>query len=96
MNSSLGLRGKWVRVFLILQFALAFCPFLCDFVSPLTPTPIAIVNGKLVKETVPAILTFTCACLLAQSLLLPVCTTSCPVFGRRTRGVEALTCRWQC
>ena len=92
VNSFWNRVGKCARVFLVLQFALAFYPFLVDFVSPLTPTPIAIVSGK----TVPAILTITCASLLAQSLLLLVHTTSPRVFELRTLGVEAFTCRWRC
>ncbi len=96
MHSALALsRGRGLRLFLIVGFVLAFYGFVFDFVNPLTPTPIAVVNGKSAQDGV-SLGAVISACLLAQSLLLSLLRTAQRLSEHRTADLLDLTGRRRC
>lgn len=96
MHSALALRReRGARLLLVVGFALGFYLFLFDFVNPLTPTPIALVNGKAAQHTVP-LGVFISACLLTQALLLSFRQTAQRLSQQRTNNLLELTGRRRC
>lgn len=89
-------RRRATRVVRVVFVVLALCALLSDFVSPLTPTPIAVAGAKESVRPCPAAVATAAAwsfTITAYSL--------CPadvlaVFVGHTDDPVGLTCQWRC
>ncbi len=82
-----------MRLFVMVGFVLAFYGFLFDFITPLTPTPIAVLNGKPLRHAIsPAVIAGVC--LLVQCLLPSFLRSAPKLFERRAGDLVNVTgCR---
>lgn len=84
-----------IPVFRLLFLVIGLYAFLFDFVNPLTPTPIAVVHGKLVKQRV-AVAAAAAICLPAIAPALLPRKGLLAVFTGHPADLLGLTCHRRC